>query len=150
MCSNVANALVSLVGLDSTADQQKALIDEQAARERKESREKAEDELGARVKAARQSRSRARVAAGESGAQGQSFAAKINQSIQDQDAVAALAAKSLAFQQNAIEDRKRLAFSQVQDVNLVDAGLQIGTAIAADVTGASARKSQRNKAATGS
>ena len=79
------------------------------------------------TRAARERRSRMRVAAGESGALGKSFAASINQSLQDQDNDAAVVAENVAFSQRGIDSRRNVALSRVRSVSSVEAGLAIAT-----------------------
>jgi hypothetical protein len=80
------------------------------------------------IKAQRAARERARVAAGESGAMGASFAASMNQSIQDQDMDAALASKNVAFAQRASADRAATALAGIRDPSALEAGLNIASA----------------------
>lgn len=124
----IASTGVSIFAQNESAEAQADAINAQADAEREQALDAAEEELGARVKAARERRSRMRVAAGESGALGQSFAAAINQSIQDQDADAALVAKNVAFSQRGIDSRQATGLSRVRTVSGLDAGLQIATA----------------------
>lgn len=124
----VASTGVSLYAQHETAKAQSDAIKTQQENERRETLERNEEELGQRVRAARESRARARVAAGESGALGASFAASMNQSLQDQDNDAALVAKNVAFSQRATDDRANTALSSIRSPSALEAGLQIGTA----------------------
>lgn len=101
------------------AQQQQAqhMLEEQAA--------KATEELGARMKEYRKVRARARVAGGESGAQGQSFAVGLNQLIQDQDETAGLVAKNLALGARSTITSLESANASVRSISGLEAGLQI-------------------------
>lgn len=116
--------------VNKQAEAQSKALNIQAENEREEIQAATEEEVGQRVKAAREARARARVAAGESGALGASFAASINQSIQDQDNDIALASKNLAFKDRDIDDRLRTGMSNVRRVSGLEAGLSIATAAA--------------------
>lgn len=124
----VAATGVNIYAQNQTAKAQRQAIETQAENERIEALESSEEEIGQRIRAARESRSRVRVAAGESGALGASFAASINQSLQDQDTDIALVSKNLAFQQRGIEDRANVAFAGIRTTGALQAGLQIATA----------------------
>jgi hypothetical protein len=125
---SVASTAVSLYAQQQTAKAQRQQIGAQADREREEAYESAEEELGQRIRASRERRASMRVAAGESGALGASFAASLNQSLQDQDMDAALVAKNSAFKQRGIDDRAAVALSQIRDPSALEAGLQIANA----------------------
>ena len=125
---SVASTAVSLYAQQQTAKAQRQQIGAQADREREEAHEQAEEELGQRIRASRERRAAMRVAAGESGALGASFAASLNQSLQDQDMDAALISKSAAFKQRGIDDRAAVALSQIRDPSALEAGLQIANA----------------------
>ena len=88
----------------------------------------ATEEIGARMKEYRKVRARARVAGGESGAQGQSFAVGLNQTIQDQDEAAALVAKNLALGSRSTLLDLASANASVRTISGLEAGLQIGSA----------------------
>ena len=124
----IASSAVSVYAQSQTAKAQKNNIRAQQANEREEVHEKAEEELGQRIRESRERRARARVAAGESGALGASFAASINQSLQDQDMDAALVSKNAAFAQRGIDDRANTALAGIRDPSALEAGLQIATA----------------------
>lgn len=124
----VASTGVGLYAQNEQASAQRDLIKGQAKAEREEARDRAEEELGDRVRANREARARARVAAGESGAMGASFAASINQSLADQDTEAALIQKNLQFSQRATGDRELQALTQARGVSALEAGLQLGSA----------------------
>jgi hypothetical protein len=124
----VASTAVSLYASQQTAKAQRQQIGAQADREREEAHEQAEEDLGARIRASRERRAAMRVAAGESGALGASFAASLNQSLQDQDMDAALISKNSAFKQRGIDDRANVALSQIRDPSALEAGLQIANA----------------------
>ncbi len=121
-----AGAAVSVYAQSQSAKAQKQALAVQVENERSETLERNEEEIGQRVRAAREARARAIVAAGESGALGASFAASINQSIQDQDADIALVAKNVAFSQRATDDRANTALASIRDPSALEAGLQIG------------------------
>ena len=124
----IATTAVSLYAQSQTAKAQQNAINQQAENEREETLEAAEEELGVRIRASRESRARARVAAGESGALGASFAASINQSLSDSNLDAALVAKQVAFSQRGIDDRANIALSQISSPSALEAGLQIASA----------------------
>ncbi len=124
----IASSAVSVYAQTQTAKAQKEAIGVQQEHEREETAEAAEEELGQRIRASRERRARARVAAGESGALGASFAASINQSLTDQNMDAALISKKSAFAQRGIDDRASTALSQIRDPSALEAGLQIATA----------------------
>ena len=155
MCTGIETALaiaaMASAGVSAYAQHQSAKAQSDAMRvqadtESMERTAAAEEELGQNIKAHREARARARVAAGESGAMGASFAASINQSIQDQDMDAGLIAKNLAFQQRGIQDRLSLGLSQVRDISAVEAGLNIATAGASGYqTGLSIKRARQGK-----
>ncbi len=124
----IASSAVSVYATQQSAKAQRQAINAQADAEREEVHAQAEEELGQRIRASRERRGRARVAAGESGALGASFAASINQSLMDQDYDAALVAKRSAFAQRGIDDRANTALSQIRDPSALEAGLQIASA----------------------
>jgi hypothetical protein len=125
---SIASTAASLYAQNQTAKAQQASIAQQASSEREEVYAQAEEELGQRIRQQRERRERTRVAAGESGALGASFAASINQSLQDQNMDAALIQKNSAFQQRGIDDRASVALSQIRDPSALEAGLQIASA----------------------
>ena len=125
---SIASAGVGLYAQRETAKAQREQITSQAARESEEAVEGAEEELGQRIQASRERRARARVAAGESGALGASFAASINQSLSAENMDAALISKKAAFAQRGIEDRANTALSQIRSPSALEAGLQIASA----------------------
>jgi len=92
-----------------------------------EQQTKATEELGARMKEYRKVRARARVAGGESGAQGQSYAVGLNQLIQDQDETAGQIAKNLALGTRSTITSLEAANSAVRTVSGLEAGLQIAS-----------------------
>jgi hypothetical protein len=112
----------------SAAKAQNKAITAQQVSEAKEARDKTEEELGATIRAQREARSRATVAAGESGAMGASFMASINQSIQDQDMDIALASKNLAASQRATADQANTARAGINNPSALEAGLNIASA----------------------
>lgn len=124
----ITSAGVSAYATNQSAKAQKQAIRSQQESEEAEALERNEEELGQRVRANREARERARVAAGESGAMGASFAASMNQSIADQDMEAALVQKNVAFSQRATEDRANTAISQVREVSALEAGLNMASA----------------------
>lgn len=128
MYISIASAAVSAYAQHETAKAQRDAIKTQQENEREEVHAQAEEELGQRIRQSRERRARARVAAGESGALGASFAAQINQSLSDTDYDAALVAKNSAFKQRGIDDRANVALSQIRDPSALEAGLQIATA----------------------
>lgn len=125
---SIASAAVGVYAQQQTAKAQRGAIKAQQENEREEVGAKAEEELGQRIRQSRERRARARVAAGESGALGASFAASINQSLSDQDYNAAVISKNAAFAQRGIDDRANVALSQIRDPSALEAGLQIATA----------------------
>jgi hypothetical protein len=124
----IASAAVSAYATTQSAKAQREQIEVQAENERNEEAESAEEELGQRIRASRERRARARVAAGESGALGASFAASINQSLVDENMDAALVSKASAFAQRGVEDRANTALSQIRSPSALEAGLQIASA----------------------
>lgn len=127
---SIASTAASLYAQHGQAKAQAAGIKVQQEHEREEAGEAAEEDLGQRIRASRERRARARVAAGESGALGASFAASINQSLTDMNMDAALVAKNAAFAQRGIDDRANAALSQIRDPSALEAGLQIAGAAA--------------------
>lgn len=113
-----------------------------------QARNSADHRHGGRVRAAREARARARVAAGESDALGQSFAAYLNQSLQDQDADAALMTKNVAIAQRATDDRLNTALSGIRSPSALEAGLQIATA-GLSINAARSRAKTMTKGASG-
>lgn len=128
MYLSLATTAVGVYAKTQTAKAQREQITTQAGREREEVSEAAEEELGQRIRASRERRARARVAAGESGALGASFAASINQSLSDEQMMAARVSKKSAFAQRGIEDRAQTALSQIRSPSALEAGLQIASA----------------------
>jgi hypothetical protein len=132
----IASSAVSVYAQSQTAKAQKRNIRQQQENEREEVHEKAEEELGQRIREQRERRARARVAAGESGALGASFAASINQSLSDTNMDAALVSKQAAFAQRGIDDRANTALAGIRDPSALEAGLQIASAGASAYAGA--------------
>jgi len=128
---SISAAAVSAYAQHETAKAQTGAIKAQQESEREEVHDQAEEELGERIRQQRERRERSRVAAGESGALGASFAASINQSLMDTDMDAALISKNSAFKQRGIDDRANVALSQIRDPSALEAGLQIASAGAA-------------------
>lgn len=128
MWISIASTAVSTYAQTQTAKAQKKQIKNQQENERNEVAEAAEEELGQRIRASRERRARTRVAAGESGALGNSFAASINQSLTDENMDAALISKKAAFAQRGIDDRANVALSQIRSPSALEAGLQIASA----------------------
>lgn len=124
----IASTAVSTYAQHQTAKAQAAAVNVQRDNEKRENLERNEEELGQRVRAAREARARARVAAGESGALGQSFAASMNQSLQDQDSDAALIQKNVAFSDRATDYRANTALSSIRSPSALEAGLNIASA----------------------
>lgn len=128
MWISIASSAVSVYAQDQSAKAQTQQIKTQQEHEREEISEAAEEELGQRIRASRERRARTRVAAGESGALGNSFAASINQSLTDENMDAALISKKAAFAQRGVDDRANVALSQIRDPSALEAGLQIASA----------------------
>jgi hypothetical protein len=128
MYLSLASTAVSLYAQNETAKAQKASIRNQQEHEREEVHEAAEEELGQRIREQREARARARVAAGESGALGASFAAQINQSLSDSNMDAALIQKNAAFAQRGVDDRANTALAGIRSPSALEAGLSIATA----------------------
>lgn len=124
----IATTGVQLYAESQTAKAQRSAINQQAESEREETLEAGEEELGVRIRAAREARSRTRVAAGESGALGASFAAQINQSLSDSNLDAALVSKQIAFGQRNVDDRANVALAGIRSPSALSAGLQIASA----------------------
>ncbi len=144
----IATTGVNLYAQSQTAKAQRNTINQQAENEREETLEAGEEELGVRIRAARESRARARVAAGESGALGASFAAQLNQSLSDSNLDAALVAKQIAFSQRNVDDRANVALAGIRSPSALEAGLQIASAgVSGFATGQSIqdRKSAKSK-----
>jgi len=145
----IASSAVSVYAQKQTADAQSKAIGVQAENERKEVGAKAEEQLGVRIREAREKRARARVAAGESGAMGQSFAAAMNQSLQDQDMDAALISKNLSFAQSGIADRANSSLAGIRSPSALEAGLSIAGAGMSGYSAGSAAEARRATAAEG-
>jgi hypothetical protein len=125
---SIASAAVGTYAQHESAKAQADAIGVQQEHEREEIAEVAEEELGERMRANRERRARARVAGGESGALGASYAASLNQSIVDQNMEAAKVSKQAAFAQRGVDDRANMALSQIRDPSALEAGLQIAGA----------------------
>lgn len=125
---SIASAATGLYASNQTAQAQADAIGVQRQNEADESLAIAEEKLGARVREGREKRARARVAAGESGALGASFAASINQSLSDENLDAALISKNLAFAQRGIDDRANSSLAGIRSPSALEAGLNIATA----------------------
>ncbi len=147
---SIASTAVSTYATMETSKAQSEQIGVQQENERREAKEVAEEELGVRVKEAREKRSRARVAAGESGALGASFAAQINQSLADQDIMAAKIAKGAAFAQRGIDDRAATALANARGPSSLEAGLSIAGAGFSGYSQGLSLEARRKAAAEGS
>ena len=123
-----ASAGVNAYAQNQTAKAQSKAFDQAAVVQKEEAMAVAEENLGDRIKAAREQRSRARVAQGESGLSGQSFALSLNQSIQDQNQDAARATKNLAMQERGIEQGLASSKASIRKVSALEAGLNIASA----------------------
>lgn len=123
-----ASAGVSAYATNQQGKAQQAALDQSAVVQKEEAQAIAEEQLGDRVRAAREQRSRARVAQGETGLSGQSFALTLNQSIQDQNQDSAKAAKNLAMQERGIEAGLAANKASVRKVSALEAGLSIASA----------------------
>lgn len=119
---------VQIYSTNQAAKQTFAAQNQQAIAALDEKQSAAEESMGQRMKEFRKTRARARVAGGESGAQGQSFAVSLNQSVQDQNADAAIINKNLVLGQRKILTDLQNANSRVRTVSSLEAGLRIGTA----------------------
>lgn len=128
MAISAASAVYSTKVTNDAAEDQFQAQHDQATAQIEENLSAAEEELGQRLKESRRSRARARVAGGESGAQGQSFATAINQSIQDQNVDAGIIAKNIALGQKSTLASLDSVNAGVRTVSSIEAGLQIGTA----------------------
>lgn len=128
MYLSIASAAVGVYAQHQTAKAQSDAIKVQQEHEREEAHEAATEDMGQRIRAHREARARARTAAGESGALGNSFAAMMNQSLADQSMDAALVSKQAAFTQRGIDDRASTALAGIRSPSALEAGLQIATA----------------------
>jgi len=146
---SIASAAVGVYSQQQTAEAQAKAIGVQQENERIEVAAAAEEELGVRVKEAREKRARARVAAGESGALGASFAASINQSISDQDNTAALVQKNLGFASRGIDDRANTSLAGIRNPSALEAGLTIATAGVSGYNAGTSLAARRKAAAEG-
>ena len=99
------------------------------------------------MKERRKVRARARVAGGESGAQGQSFSVSLNQMLQDADEEAALISKNLSLGQRQVMTDLSSAQASVRSVSGLEAGLQIAAAGASAY--ASGSKASQQTSTTG-
>ncbi len=124
----IASTGFSIYTQNQAARQQFRAQRQQAEAAMEEQQAAAEIELGARLKEFRKQRARARVAGGESGAQGQSYAVALNQSIQDQDEIAGIINKNLALGQRSTLLDLASANAATRTVSGLEAGLQIATA----------------------
>ena len=134
MCDFITPTVAAVMSISAAAVSAYATHESAKAQqesEREEVHSQAEEELGQRIRQQRERRARDRVAAGESGALGASFAASMNQSLADTDMDAALISKNSAFKQRGIDDRAAVALSQIRDPSALEAGLQIASAGAA-------------------
>lgn len=145
----VASSAVGIFATNEAGKAQTAAINAQADAEREEVGASVEEELGQRIREARERRARARVAAGESGVGGASFAASLNQSLSDSNMDAALASKNLAFASRGIDNRSNTALSQVRSVSGLEAGLSIAGAGLRGHAAGSAVAAARDEAAGG-
>lgn len=138
----IASAVGSVAGVAGQAAQGRAqrralLMQRQAQAE--ELQAQAEERLGARIRAARRERARARVAAAESGVSGQSFELMLKDSLMQQDMDVALTRKNLRIQDRASQARFASGVAQTAAPGALDfitagaggfsSGLQIGGAI---------------------
>jgi hypothetical protein len=123
---SLASTGMAMASQSKAAAQANEYNAETAAMEREEANARAEETLGETIREQRAARSRAYVAAGESGAMGASLMASMNQSIQDQDMDAALASKNVAFSNRATD--RNLAANWRHGPSGVESGLQLATA----------------------
>ena len=149
MWISMAMSAVQTYAQHETAQAQAEAIEVKQENEREEALSAAEEELGNRVREAREKRGRARVAAGESGAMGQSFAAAINQSIADQDDMAAKIAKGHMFADRAIQDRANSALAGINDPSALEAGLSIASSGMRGYSAGASMEASRRAAAEG-
>ena len=98
---------------------------QQAANAIEEQQAAAEEEMGATLREYRKARARARVAGGESGAQGQSFSVSLNQYLQDADEAAGISTVNTRLGQRRILSDLDAANSQVRTISGLEAGLTI-------------------------
>jgi hypothetical protein len=136
MCDPVS-AMVALsvvtagVGIKTQYDQAKAqqgALDAQAQHQAEELAAQRDDEIGARMRAARQAAARRLVAAGEAGVAGQSTGIAILNDFGQANQDAAKVAKQAAFADRANQDQYRAALSNISKPNGFSAGLQIANA----------------------
>jgi len=99
----------------------------QAEQALEEQQASATEDLGARMKEFRKTRARARVAGGESGAQGQSFAVALNQNLQDAGIQSGIIGKNLSLQQRSTLTDLESANARVRTVSGLEAGLRIAS-----------------------
>jgi hypothetical protein len=125
---SIASAATSLYAQQQTAKAQTKSVQAQADAERDEIGAAAEEDIGDRIRAGRQRRARAMVAAGESGALGASFAASINQSLADEHLDVAKVGKNAAFASRGVTDRANVSLSQIRSPSALEAGLTIAGA----------------------
>lgn len=119
---------IQIYSTNQAAKQTFKAQNEQAVAALDEKQSAAEESMGQRMKEFRKTRARARVAGGESGAQGQSFAVSLNQSVQDQNIDAGIVNKNLVLGQRKILTDLESANSRVRTVSSLEAGLRIGSA----------------------
>jgi hypothetical protein len=100
----------------------------QAVAALEEKQDAAAEALGARMKEYRKTRATARVAGGESGAQGQSYSVGLNQLVQDANMDAGVLNKNLALGQRQVLTDLASANANVRTVSGLEAGLQIAAA----------------------
>lgn len=141
-----ASAGVNAYAQNQTAKAQSKAFDQAAVVQKEEAMAVAEENLGERIKAAREQRSRARVAQGESGLSGQSFALSINQSLQDQNMDSAMATKNLAMQERGIEQGLASNKASIRKVSALEAGLSIASAgVSGYATGGAMQRARQGK-----
>lgn len=150
LTTTLATTAVSLYAQNEQGKAQAERIGVQAEHEREEAGDAATEKLGVLVRESREKRSRARVAAGESGALGASFAASMNQSLDDFETDAALISKNLAFSDRSVTDRETSALANTRGVSALEAGLSIAGAGVGAYNKSIGLAARRKSSATGS
>lgn len=125
---SAASAGIGIIAQRRTAQAQEDLINEQNANAQQEIAEKASNEAGERIRAARREAARRRVAAGESGVGGQSLALDIANTYANANRDIAVVARDAMFAGRASTMRARSEMLEVRKPDAISAGLQIANA----------------------
>ncbi len=125
---SLASGVASAIGTRRTAKNQMEALAEQRDAQNEEIAGKAGREMGERVKQGRAEQARLRVAGGEAGIDGQSFAANMMDVAFQQDFDLAAIEKDAEYAQRASGARYKSGLAGVKNPGVLESGLQIAKA----------------------